>query len=101
MSANEPEDFQPVLAAESVDKTFQRGPVEVSALRGVDLRVRRGELLAVMGASGSGKSTLLHCCAGLTPPNAGVAAAQTKNKPSRGLLLWEVPSDSKSPLTNS
>lgn len=65
------DDSHPVLSAEGIDKVFQRGAVAVQALSGVGLRVRRGELLAVMGASGSGKSTLLHCCAGLTRPSAG------------------------------
>jgi putative ABC transport system ATP-binding protein len=57
----------PVLSARGVEKRF--GATE--ALRGVDVDVGRGELIAVMGPSGSGKSTLLHCLAGIVPPDAG------------------------------
>ena len=44
---------------------------ETPALRGADLSVQRGEVLAVMGPSGSGKSTLLHCLAGILVPDSG------------------------------
>jgi putative ABC transport system ATP-binding protein len=59
----------PVLEMQQVRKTYP-GPVDV--LRGIDLVVRRGELLAVVGPSGSGKSTLLHIMGTLERPTSGV-----------------------------
>ena len=57
----------PLLTGRGLHKSF--GPTQ--ALRGVDLSVHPGEVLAVMGPSGSGKSTLLHCLAGILTPDAG------------------------------
>ena len=60
-----------VLEARSLYRFFHAGDDETFALRGVSLRVDRGELAAVVGPSGSGKSTLLACLAGLDEPNGG------------------------------
>jgi putative ABC transport system ATP-binding protein len=54
-----------------VFKIFRSGPAETVALRGLDLRVEEGEIVALFGPSGSGKSTALHLAAGLDAPSAG------------------------------
>jgi putative ABC transport system ATP-binding protein len=60
-----------VIATNGLTKTYQVGDVPVHALRGVNLEVRKGEFVAIIGASGSGKSTLFHILGGLTPATSG------------------------------
>jgi putative ABC transport system ATP-binding protein len=54
-----------MIEARGLRKTYRSGRIVIEALRGVDLVVPRGEMLAIMGSSGCGKTTLLHCLSGL------------------------------------
>ena len=65
-----------IIQATGVQKVYHTGIVSVPALRGVDLNVRRGEMVAVMGPSGCGKTTLLNCLSGLDTPDQGQIAIE-------------------------
>jgi predicted ABC-type transport system involved in lysophospholipase L1 biosynthesis ATPase subunit len=60
-----------ILSARGLHKTYTMGQRAVEVLQGIDLEVRRGEVLVIVGASGAGKSTLLHLLGGLDTPTAG------------------------------
>jgi len=60
-----------VLAARDIRKDYPSGQGQLQVLNGVDLKIRRGELVAIMGASGAGKSTLLHILGMLEEPTSG------------------------------
>ncbi len=61
----------PLVTVEGLEKSFPFGRGRVEVLRGVDLTVARGEMLAIVGVSGAGKSTLLHIMGALDRPTAG------------------------------
>jgi len=65
-----------IIQATGVQKVYHTGMVSVPALRGIDLSVQRGEMLAVMGPSGCGKTTLLNCLSGLDTPDQGQIAIE-------------------------
>ena len=60
-----------IISVRDLRKTFRVGEVDVHALRGVNLEVRKAEFLCIVGHSGSGKSTLFNIVGGLTPPTTG------------------------------
>ena len=67
-SANAPDR---IIEAIDVVKTYDTGKVRVEALRGVNLQIDRGEMVAIMGPSGCGKTTLLNCLSGLDVIDSG------------------------------
>ena len=68
-----------IIEAHDLRKVYQVGKIGVTALRGVDLHVKAGEFLSIIGPSGSGKSTLFHIIGGLTPPSSGEVWVGGKN----------------------
>jgi putative ABC transport system ATP-binding protein len=63
--------MEPIVLARDLRKTYDTGAVKVDALRGVELSVERGEMVAIMGPSGCGKTTLLNCLSGLDAVDGG------------------------------
>lgn len=68
-----------MVQATDVHKTYKTGTVEVKALRGVDLTVRKGDMIAIMGPSGCGKTTLLNLLSGLDDVSSGTVMIEGKD----------------------
>jgi ABC-type lipoprotein export system ATPase subunit len=72
----EPDTKPPVIEAQGLIKTYQRGKEQVEALRGVNMTIPPGAFVVIIGPSGSGKSTLLHLFGGIDKPSAGHVRVQ-------------------------
>ena len=81
--------LDPIVRATGIYKTYDTGKVQVNALRGVDLSVGRGEMVAIMGPSGCGKTTMLHCLSGLDDVDSGQVTID-------GVVLHDLPDDERS-----
>ena len=68
-----------IIEASKIYKTYDTGTVKVEALRGVDLQVKRGEMVAIMGPSGSGKTTVLNTLSGLDTIDSGYIEIDGRN----------------------
>ncbi len=68
-----------MIEAKGVRRTFTLGEVQVKALQGIDLDVRKGEFLVILGPSGSGKTTLLNCLGGIDTPTSGSIVVEGKD----------------------
>jgi putative ABC transport system ATP-binding protein len=66
-----PSSAAPLIALSGVEKTYRTGRVDYRALRGIDLEIGVGEMVAIVGPSGSGKSTILNMITGIDRPTAG------------------------------
>jgi len=87
MSSQTPSPF--IVEVENAWKVYQTGSVRVEALRGVNMGVKRGEMIAVMGPSGCGKTTLLNCFSGLDELSKGKVTVE-------GVDLAKMSDDQKS-----
>ncbi|MHC4438683.1 MAG: ABC transporter ATP-binding protein [Planctomycetota bacterium] len=68
-----------ILKAEGLHKSYRMGATEVKVLKGVNLNIKKGEFVAIIGASGSGKSTLLHILGALDKPSSGVVTFEKRD----------------------
>jgi putative ABC transport system ATP-binding protein len=81
----------PLIALTGVERTYRMGRVDYRALRGVDLSIAAGEMVAVVGPSGSGKSTILNMITGIDRPTAGtviVDGQSLKEMSEEQLAVW-------------
>ncbi|MFD4318295.1 nitrate/sulfonate/bicarbonate ABC transporter ATP-binding protein [Streptomyces sp. NPDC058548] len=78
-TAPAPADGEVLLETVGLTKSYAGADGELPVLAGIDLKVRAGEIVALLGKSGSGKSTLLRCLAGLIPPSSGTVTYRGRN----------------------
>ncbi len=78
-----PPDGEPLVKAVGITKVYDTGKVKVDALRGMDLEVRKGEMVVIVGPSGCGKTTLLNCLSGIDDVSSGEVYI-------RGMLLSDL-----------
>jgi putative ABC transport system ATP-binding protein len=78
-----------IISASQVFKTYTTGRVSVHALRGIDLHVQKGEMVAIMGPSGCGKTTMLNCLSGLDSTDSGEIFVES-------MQLHKLPDDERS-----
>ena len=78
-----------IVEATGINKTYDTGTVKVHALRGIDLSVERGEMVAIMGPSGCGKTTLLNCFSSLDEIDSGRILID-------GVAMHDLPDDDRS-----
>ena len=81
----------PLIALEGVERTYRMGRVDYRALRGIDLEIAAGEMVAVIGPSGSGKSTILNLITGIDRPTDGsvtVDGQQIHTLSEEQLAVW-------------
>lgn len=70
---------EPIIKLEGITKIYKTGEEDTQALKGIDLDIKKGEFVAIMGPSGSGKSTLMHIIGLLDKPTAGTYLLNGKN----------------------
>ena len=80
---------EPIITATGIHKIYDTGTVKVNALRGVNLTVQRGEMVAIMGPSGCGKTTMFNCLSGLDEIESGQVVID-------GVVLHDLPDDNRS-----
>lgn len=87
------ENQQSILSAENITKSYRTSAGELPVLRGLNLKVEEGEIVALVGASGVGKSTLLHICGALDRPTSGKVSY-------RGTDIFSIPERELAPFRN-